>query len=335
MTETDFVAQIHSLAERLHGSVAQMVVGKAHQVDLMLAAVLCRGHVLVDDVPGIGKTTLAKAFAGSLGLSFRRIQFTPDLMPSDVTGVNIFDQRNGEFSFRPGPIFTQVLLGDELNRATPRTQSALLEAMQEGQVTVEGETRPLPRPFLVLATQNPIELEGTFPLPEAQLDRFLLRVRLGYPTAEEEQEILQRSPTGEIPEGFKPVIGSEELERLADRVGQVRIEEALQRYLVEMARATRRHPGLELGVSPRGTLSLHRVAQAWAAIQGREYVLPDDVKALLPAAWAHRVIPTPQTRLRGRAVEEVLAEVVEQVPVPVDQGSALDPHSPDVESSQR
>jgi MoxR-like ATPase len=274
--------------------------------------------VLVEDVPGIGKTTLAKAVARSLGCSFQRIQFTPDLLPSDVTGLYYFNQRQQDFEFRPGPVMAQVVLADEINRATPRTQSALLEAMQERQVTIDGNTMPLPRPFLVLATQNPIELEGTFPLPEAQIDRFLLKIKLGYPTEQEENEILVRFDRADPLVDLQPVANADELLQMQAVVRQVRVEDTVRTYVVQVARATREHPAVSLGVSPRGTMALYRTAQARAAMRGRDFVIPDDVKVLAPYVLTHRIIISSQTRLRGRTTEEVVMEVVDQVPVPVE-----------------
>ncbi len=305
-------------AERIIENVSRVIVGKEDVVELALVAILCEGHILIEDVPGIGKTTLAKALARSLGCSFRRIQFTPDLLPSDVTGLYYFNQKTQEFEFRPGPIMAQVVLADEINRATPRTQSALLEAMQERQVTVDGHTFPLPRPFLVLATQNPIELEGTFPLPEAQVDRFLMRLRIGYPTEGEEEAILLRYEKEDPLEKLEPVVSAEELLDWQVRVRDVRVDEDVRRYIVRVVRVTREHPAIELGVSPRGTLALYRTSQALAALRGRDYVIPDDVKHLVPYVLTHRIIISPQTRLRGRTPEEVIGEVVGEVPVPVE-----------------
>jgi MoxR-like ATPase len=283
-----------------------------------LVALLCEGHVLIEDVPGIGKTMLAKSVARTLDCSFRRIQFTPDLLPSDITGVSFFNQRNQEFEFRPGPIFAQVVLADEINRATPRTQSALLECMEEHQVSLEGETRTLPRPFLVLATQNPIELEGTFPLPEAQLDRFLLRVSIGYPSESDEKGIVRRfraaNPLDELP----AVIAQAELMAMQRLSRDVHVAEPVEDYIVRLVRASRVHSSVELGASPRATLALYRASQALAGIQGRAYVLPDDVKRLAPAVLTHRLITSAQSRLRGHAASDVLAEVLGSVPVPVE-----------------
>jgi len=299
-------------------NVERVIVGKRDVIELCLVALLCEGHILLEDVPGTGKTTLAKAIARSLGCSFKRIQFTPDLLPGDVTGILYFNQKEQEFEFRPGPIMTQVVLADEINRATPRTQSSLLEAMQEQQVTVDVETLKLPRPFLVLATQNPIELEGTFPLPEAQVDRFLIRIALGYPNEEDENEILLRYEREDPLETLEPVVQAEELLAMQQYVRTMRVEESVREYIVKVVRATREHNGVELGVSPRGTLALYKTSQALAAIRGRDFVIPDDVKLLAPAVLTHRIIISPQTRLRGRRPEEVMVEVVNTVPVPVE-----------------
>jgi len=310
---------IHRMAERVKENVGKVIVGKEEVIELVLVALLCEGHVLIEDVPGIGKTTLAKAVARSLDCTFQRIQFTPDLLPSDLTGVSFFNQKREDFEFRPGPLMAQMLLADEINRATPRTQSALLEAMQERQVTVDGVTRLLPRPFLVLATQNPIELEGTFPLPEAQVDRFLLKIKLGYPTEEEEEEILLRFRTEDPLEALEPVVSSGDLLEVIAQARQIRVEDSVRRYIVTIPRATRGCDFLELGASPRGTLFLYRTSQALAALRGRDYVIPDDVKYLAPYVLGHRLIVSPQTRLRGRSVEDILREIVEEVPVPVEE----------------
>ena len=305
-------------AARISENVKRVIVGKDSVIELTLIALLCEGHLLLEDVPGIGKTTLAKATARSLGCSFQRIQFTPDLLPSDVTGIYYFNQKKQDFEFRPGPVMAQVVLADEINRATPRTQSALLEAMQERQVTIDGNTRALPRPFLVLATQNPIEMEGTYPLPEAQVDRFLLKIKIGYPTEREENDILLRFERSDPLVDLAAVTGPAELLEMQAAVRQVRVEDSVRAYVVQVARATREHPAVSLGVSPRGTMALYRAAQARAAIRGRDFVIPDDVKALAPHVLAHRIIINPQTRLRGRTTEEVVIEVVDQVPVPVE-----------------
>ena len=304
--------------QKLTQNIQQVIIGMDEAIQLLLAAVLCEGHVLLEDVPGTGKTTLARALAASLGCSFRRIQFTPDLLPSDVTGVSWFNQKIQEFEFRPGPIQTQVILADEINRATPRTQSAMLEAMQERQVTSDGVTRPLPRPFLVLATQNPVELEGTFPLPEAQLDRFLLRVTIGYPSQDEENRILERFRLEDPLVDLKPVISLEEIETLQAARRRVRVEDSVRDYMVQIARATRENTDIQLGASPRATMALYQVSQAWAFIQGREYVLPDDIKTVAPPVLCHRMIISPQAQLRGRKPSELVSDIVSAVPVPVE-----------------
>jgi MoxR-like ATPase len=300
-------------------NVEKVIVGKRDVIELTLVALLCEGHILIEDVPGTGKTTLAKAVARSLGCSFQRIQFTPDLLPSDVTGIYFFNQKTQEFEFRHGPIMAQVVLADEINRATPRTQSALLEAMQERQVSVDLETKALPRPFLVLATQNPIELEGTFPLPEAQVDRFLMRIKLGYPSEADENEILLRYEREDPLETLGPVLPSEALLALQQQTCTVKVEETVREYIVRVTRATRDHPAVDLGVSPRGTLALYKTAQALAALRGRDYVIPDDVKHLAPSVLTHRIIIRPQTRLRGRTPEQVITEIVDSVSVPVER----------------
>ena len=309
---------IEEVARDLRENIQKVIVGKDQVIDLTLVAVLCEGHVLLEDVPGIGKTTLARALAASLGCSFRRIQFTPDLLPSDVTGLNWFNQKEQAFEYRPGPIMSQVVLADEINRATPRTQSSLLEAMQERQVTVDGVTRPVPRPFLVMATQNPVELEGTFPLPEAQVDRFLLRIAIGYPSEDEENAILERFRLADPLPDLQPTTNAEEIMGLQHERRQVRVEESVRNYIVHVARATRTHNEIELGASPRATLSLYQSAQAWAAIHGREFVLPDDVKAMAPHVLTHRLMISPQAQLRGRQPEELVAAIVDTVPVPVE-----------------
>jgi MoxR-like ATPase len=310
--------EIAEIADRIRQNVQKVIVGKGEVIDQVLVAVLCEGHVLLEDVPGIGKTTLARAMAASLGATFRRIQFTPDLLPSDVTGLNWFNQKKQEFEFRPGPIMSQVVLADEINRATPRTQSALLEAMQERQVTVDGVTHLQPRPFLVLATQNPVELEGTFPLPEAQIDRFLLRVEIGYPDEAEENRILERFRTSEPLEKLEAVTSPEEISGHIDARKAIRVEDSVRNYIVQVARATRNHPEVDLGASPRATLGLYQSAQAWAAIQGRSYVLPDDVKAMGPCVITHRLMISPQAQLRGRQPEELVSDIIDSVPVPVE-----------------
>ena len=310
---------IADVAHRLRENIQKVIVGKDEVINLTLAVVLCEGHMLLEDVPGIGKTTLARTLAVSLGSSFRRIQFTPDLLPSDVTGLYWFNQKLQEFEFRPGPIMSQVILADEINRATPRTQSALLEAMQEHQVTLDGITHQLPRPFMVMATQNPVELEGTFPLPEAQIDRFLMRIAIGYPDEKDENSILERFRISDPFPELQAVTTPEEIIQLQAERRQIRVSEPVREYIVKVARATRQHAEIDLGASPRATMALYQVAQAWAGIQDREFVLPDDVKSMAPYVLTHRVLISPATRLRGRRPEEVLMDVVETVPVPVDR----------------
>jgi MoxR-like ATPase len=304
-------------AETIQRNVAQVIIGKANVTELLLVALLTEGHVLLEDVPGIGKTTLAKALARSLDCTFARIQFTPDLLPSDVTGINYYNQKHQEFDFRPGPVLSQLLLADEINRATPRTQSSLLEAMQERQVTVDGETHLLPRPFLVLATQNPIELEGTFPLPEAQVDRFLMQLRLGYPSQDEEEEILLRYQRDDPMLELRPVASSAEVLELQRQAKEIHVSTDVRHYVLQVVRATREHEAVDLGVSPRGSLALFKASQALAAVRGRTYVIPSDVQYLCPPILTHRVHISPQIRLRGRTPEQVVTEITEAVPVPV------------------
>jgi MoxR-like ATPase len=300
-------------------NVEKVIIGKTEVIELALTALLCEGHVLIEDVPGTGKTTLAKALARSLDCSFQRIQFTPDLLPSDVTGLYFFNQKSQEFEFRPGPVLAQVVLADEINRATPRTQAALLEAMQEHQISVDLQTHALPRPFLVLATQNPIELEGTFPLPEAQVDRFLMKIRLGYPSEVDENNLLLRFEQRDPLDQLQPVLNTEQLLAFQQQVRSIRVEDSVRQYSVQVTRATRSHSAVELGVSPRGSLALYRTAQALAALRGRDFVIPDDVKYLAPAVLTHRISIHPQTRLRGRTPEQVITEIVDSVPVPVEK----------------
>ena len=319
MTQLAGVEDVAALTIKIRENVQQVIVGKDEAINLALVALLCRGHILVDDVPGIGKTTMSKALAQSLGCTFKRIQFTPDLMPSDVLGVNFFNQKSSEFEFSPGPIFSQVLLADEINRATPRTQSAMLEAMQERQATIDGVTRPLPSPFLVLATQNPIEMEGTFPLPEAQLDRFMVRIRLGYPTPEEEASIYLRFERDQVLPGLGAVTNSEELDLMMEVPPAVRVDQPVRDYVVGIAAATRDNAGITLGASPRAGMALYKTSQAWAAIDGRDFVTPDDVKAMALHVLAHRMILSSNSRLKGSTSERVVADVLSRVTVPIER----------------
>ena len=319
MSDTQNAQRISEVASRLRENVQRVIVGATGAIDLAIVALLCRGHVLVEDVPGIGKTTLTKVLAQSMGCAFKRIQFTPDLMPSDVLGVNFFNQKASEFEFRPGPVFSQVLLADEINRATPRTQAALLEAMQERQSTIDGETYPLPEPFLVIATQNPVEMEGTFPLPEAQLDRFMVRVRLGYPTPEDEDAILRRFEHTIANPSVEPVTEAGELRQMQELVTTVRVDPSVRSYIVAVVQATREHTGLSLGASPRASLALYRCCQANAALEGRDFVSPDDVKALASPVLAHRMLITSNSRLRGRTADHVIEEILGTAPVPIER----------------
>ncbi|MCS6994733.1 MAG: MoxR family ATPase [Anaerolineales bacterium] len=307
--------EVQEFADQVIQNVEKVIIGKRTAIELMVVALLCEGHILLEDVPGSGKTMLARSMAVSLGLAFKRVQCTPDLLPNDITGVSIFNQKSGEFEFRPGPVFVNILLADEINRATPRTQSALLEAMQEQQVTVDGVTRPLPRPFLVLATQNPIEYEGTFPLPEAQLDRFLMRLSLGYPPPHEERQILLNLWREHPITKLEQAVDGLALLRLQKQVWEVHVDETLQQYIVSLAAATRAHPDLALGISPRGSLALFKTAQALAAVRGRDHVLPDDIKYLAPVTLAHRLIVHPEAELRGRTAGVILEEVLQRTPL--------------------
>jgi len=307
---------VQAFGERVIENIEKVIVGKRDTVELAITCLLCQGHLLIEDVPGVGKTVLARSLARSLGCSFSRIQFTPDMLPSDVTGVSIFNQVSREFEFRPGPVMAQIVLSDEINRATPKTQAALLEAMEERQVTVDGITHILPRPFMVLATQNPIEYEGTFPLPEAQLDRFLVRVRLGYPQTEDEIEVLDRQQYRHPLDTLEQIVEAEELLEMQEAVKGVYVAPPVKRYIVNLARQTRDHPEVYLGASPRGSLALYRTTQARAALQGRDYVLPDDVKALAVPTFAHRIILGPAARLRDLDADSIVIEIQNSVPVP-------------------
>ncbi len=310
---------IQEFAARLSENVERVIVGKHDTIELLMVAMLCEGHILIEDVPGVGKTMLARALAISLGGQFKRLQCTPDLLPNDVTGVSVFNQKSAQFEFRPGPVFVNILLADEINRATPRTQSALLEAMQEQQVTVDGSTHALPRPFLVLATQNPIEYEGTFPLPEAQLDRFLIRITLGYPSAPDEKTLLVNLRREHPILRLGPVAECAELLELQKQVWEIHIDDTLQDYIVRLINSTRTHPDLALGASPRASLSLYKTAQALAGIRGRDHVLPEDVKTMAPAVLAHRLVLRPEAELRGRTTQAVMQELLAETPL--DLGS--------------
>ena len=304
---------------RVRDNVEKVIVGKSNVVELAIVTLFCEGHLLLEDVPGIGKTVLAKSVSRSLGCTFRRIQCTPDLLPSDVTGTYIYNQKTADFEYRPGPIMSQVVLADEINRATPRTQSSMLEAMQELQVTAEGETKQLPRPFMLLATQNPIELEGTFPLPEAQLDRFLLRVSIGYPAEEDDHVILDRFRQDDPLEELEPVVSSDELTQIQAECRKIHVTADIEDYIIRLIHATRDHAALQLGASPRAMLALYRASQALAALRGRAFVIPDDVKYLVPFVLTHRIIPLAESHLRGLNTEEILEEILGSVPVPVEK----------------
>ncbi len=313
------VGVVAEIAARVRANIARVIVGKEDVIELAVVTLLADGHLLIEDVPGIGKTRLAKALARSLGCTFRRLQCTPDLLPTDITGLHYFNQKTQEFVFRPGPVFTHILLADEINRATPRTQAALLECMEERQVTVETGTVPLQRPFMVIATQNPVELQGTFPLPEAQLDRFVLQLPIGYPGDDDEVAILRRFRTSDPLEELEAVATGDELVSLQRAVRDVHVSPAVEHYVVELVRATRAHPEIELGASPRASLGLLRTAQALAAARRRGYVLPDDVKTLVPYVLPHRLITTAQARLRERGAREIASEILRAVPAPVER----------------
>lgn len=303
---------LSSFSQKIIQNIETVIIGKRQQIELLLVAMLCEGHVLIEDVPGTGKTMLARAAAASMGIGFKRVQCTPDLLPNDISGVSIFNQQTNGFEFRPGPVFVNILLADEINRATPRTQAALLEAMQERQVTVDGVTRALAAPFIVLATQNPIEFEGTFPLPEAQLDRFLIRLSLGYLTSDDEKQMLRNLKTTHPIESLKQVVDGHELVQLHESVSQVNVDETLEGYILSIVRATREHDDVSLGASPRGSLALYKTSQAFAALRGRDYVIPDDIKLLAPLALAHRLILKPESQLRGRTAPMIVEEILEK-----------------------
>lgn len=307
---------IKTFTEKLVNNLEKVIVGKRNTLEMVVAGMLSQGHILIEDVPGVGKTVLARSLAKSLGCSFNRLQFTPDMLPSDVTGISIYNQKNKEFEFRPGPIFAQVVLVDEINRATPKTQAALLEAMEERQVTVDGVTHPLPSPFMVLATQNPIEYEGTFPLPEAQLDRFLLRVQIGYPNQKDETEILGRQQLSHPVNSLKSVIEVEELLETIEAVKRIHVAEIIKRYMVDLVNRTRQHEDVYLGASPRGSLGLFRIGQVLAAQAGRNYVVPDDIKAAAVPVLAHRIIVSPAGRIRELTADRIVEEILDSLPVP-------------------
>ncbi|MCL4560424.1 MAG: MoxR family ATPase [Chloroflexi bacterium] len=307
---------VQTFTKRVIENLEKVIVGKHQTVEMVVIGLLCQGHLLIEDVPGVGKTILARSLARSLGCSFSRIQFTPDMLPSDVTGVSIFNQESRQFEYRPGPLMAQIILADEINRATPKTQSALLEAMEERQTTVDGITHTLPRPFMVMATQNPIEYEGTFPLPEAQLDRFLLRVRLGYPSLLDEIQVLERQQLRHPIEALEPVVTTEELQGVQETIKTVYVSKGIKRYIVELTRQTREHNDVYLGASPRGSLGLFRAGQARATMYGRDYILPDDIKALAIPVLAHRMVVSPAARLRNLTSEKIVQEILNNLPVP-------------------
>jgi MoxR-like ATPase len=310
------MADIQAIANRIIGNVEKVMVGKRESVELTVLGLLCQGHILIEDVPGVGKTMLAKALARSVGCKFQRIQFTPDMLPSDVTGVSVFNQKTREFEFRPGPVHAQIVLVDEINRATPKTQSALLEAMEERQVTVDGHTYALEPPFMVLATQNPIEYEGTFPLPEAQLDRFMLRIRLGYASKRQEIEVLERQQHRHPIESLTQEVSVEELMAAQTAVRDIYLDDLVKEYIVDIVRQTREHPDVYLGASSRGALAIYRLCQARAAVAGRDYVLPDDAKALAKAALGHRIIVGPAARIKDVEPEQIVQDILDRLPVP-------------------
>ena len=313
------MADVAALGRRITENVEKVIVGKRRPVRLTLIALLCEGHVLLEDVPGVAKTMLARSLATSVGASFARVQCTPDLLPSDITGVSVFNQKEFEFQFQPGPILNQLLLADELNRATPRAQAALLEAMAERQITVDGVTRELPEPFFVIATQNPIEHEGTFPLPEAQLDRFLMRLTIGYPSFTDENEVLERLKLGHPLRSLGKVASAEEIVAAQNEIRAVFVHEKVRQYLVRIVHATRRHDDLALGASPRASIALYRTSQALAALEGREFVMPDDIKYVSEAVLGHRLILSSEARLRGKVVEDLIDEIIEGIPAPVEK----------------
>ncbi len=311
------ISEVQAFAQNVIANVEKVIIGKRPSIELVVMALLCEGHVLIEDAPGTGKTMLARAVAITTGLEFKRLQCTPDILPNDVTGVSIFNQKTREFEFRPGPVFSNILLADEINRATPRTQSALLEAMGEGQVSVDGVTYPLAKPFILLATQNPIEFEGTFPLPEAQMDRFLFRISLGYPDLASEDDMLQKQKLAHPIESLQRTVDVVYLAGLQETVRQVHVVESMRRYILSLVASTRQHPALSLGASPRGSLAVYRAAQAHAALQGRDYTIPDDVKAVAVACLAHRMMLSPENTLSGESAEDVVRELLKKTEVPL------------------
>lgn len=315
--------EIKSLCDSIKDNISRVIVGKSHVIDLVLTALIAGGHVLLEDVPGMGKTMMAKSLASSINATFKRVQFTPDLLPSDLTGINFYNQKLGEFVFRPGPIFSQILLADEINRATPRTQSSLLECMEEKQVTIDGETHVLKQPFFVIATQNPVETQGTFPLPEAQLDRFLMKIHMGYPTLDEGKLILSRFNGDNPLYDIKPVADAEQIVDAQKSYSAVFVSDAVKEYILNLADATRQHRDIELGISPRGCLAVMKACQVWAILKGRDYVIPDDVKEMLMPVWGHRMIFRGNARVKGMASQKVIEDILGKVPVPTEDFMAL------------
>lgn len=316
LTNMTFAEQGTEKINRVIDEVEKVIIGKRETVTLVLTSIICNGHILIEDVPGVGKTTLAKSLARALGCSFKRIQFTPDLLPSDITGTSVFNQKNFEFEFRPGPVFAQLILADEINRATPKTQSSLLECMEERQITTDGTTYQLPSPFFVIATENNIEYHGTYPLPEAQLDRFMMRLDIGYPDKEQESKILDSQVSGHPIANTATVLSSDELLELQQRTSKIFLEPSLRDYVVELVSATRTHPLVALGASPRGSLSLSHAARAFAVVSGRDYVLPDDIKRLAVPVLAHRLVLKPEARIRNTSAKDVINQIMSSVAVP-------------------
>jgi MoxR-like ATPase len=313
------IESVAKFVDVIIANVERVIMGKRRQIEYLLVALLCEGHVLLEDVPGTGKTMLARGIAASMGIDFKRVQCTPDLLPNDITGVTVYRQDSGRFEFRPGPVFVSLLLADEINRATPRTQAALLEAMQERQVTVDGVSHPLPSPFMLIATQNPIEYEGTFPLPEAQLDRFLMRLSLGYPPMEEERRMLDSQRSHHPIADVEDVAGAVDLHALFRAAGDVHIDKSLETYILKVIDATRQHPDLEVGASPRGTLALYKSSQAWAAIRRRDYVAPGDIKEMAGLVLPHRLVLKPESDMQGRTPAAVVTDILESVPLDLDE----------------